>query len=52
VLNTYLVFLRFELIRGKLNKEGYQQECERARSFLAKENKAHFIEFLKAWQLT
>lgn len=50
VLNTYLVFLRFEFIRGKLTEMEYQQECEHVRTTLTKENKAHFTEFLNAWQ--
>lgn len=50
VLNTYLVYLRFELMRGKLTREQYQQECLRLRDYLQKENKAHFNEFLSAWQ--
>lgn len=50
VLNTYLVYLRFELMRGRLMPEGYQAECERLRSYLKSEDKAHFSEFLDAWQ--
>jgi predicted PolB exonuclease-like 3'-5' exonuclease len=49
VLNTYLVFLRFELIRGKLSEQEYQAECELLRTVLEKENKSHFNEFLHAW---
>jgi len=50
VLNTYLIFLRFELIRGYLTKEGYLQECQRVRDSLA--DKSHFKEFLEAWEVT
>lgn len=50
VLNTYLVYLRFELMRGKLTQDEYQRECEFLRHYLEKENKAHFREFLSAWQ--
>lgn len=50
VLNTYLVFLRFELIRGRLNHEGYTAECQRVRDTLAREAKPHFMEFLSAWR--
>jgi len=52
VLNTYLVYLRFELMRGKLINEQYQQECLRLREYLHKENKSHFNEFLTAWPST
>lgn len=49
VLNTYLVFLRFELMRGKLNQHRYQEECQRVRDLLQSENKPHLAEFLAAW---
>lgn len=50
VLNTYLVYLRFELIRGRLTPEGYQRECELLRETLRGENKSHLNEFLQAWK--
>lgn len=50
VLNTYLVFLRFELIRGRLTLAEYNQECQLVRDMLTKENKAHLNEFLAAWK--
>ncbi len=49
VLNTYLVFLRFELMRGKLSQAEYDAECQQLRTYLQAENKAHFNEFLAAW---
>ena len=49
VLNTYLVYLRFELIRGHLMPDAYEQECQRLRDMLAEENKPHFTEFLSRW---
>lgn len=49
VLNTYLVYLRFELIRGHLMPDAYEQECQRVRDMLAEENKPHFTEFLSHW---
>lgn len=49
VLNTYLVFLRYELMRGRKNTESYQAGCKRVREFLENENKPHFTEFLQAW---
>lgn len=51
VLNTYLVFLRFELIRGQLEKAAYQQECQRVREVIGAEDKAHFSEFLALWNI-
>lgn len=49
VLNTYLVYLRVELIRGKLDQTQYNLECQRVREMLLRENKAHLLEFLAAW---
>ncbi|MCC5857433.1 MAG: 3'-5' exonuclease [Ectothiorhodospiraceae bacterium] len=49
VLNTYLVFLRFQLIRGHLDAAGYARECGVVRETLAQENRAHFRRFLDAW---
>lgn len=49
VLNTYLVYLRFELIRGNLTASDYEQECDKVRQTLRQENKPHFNEFLNAW---
>jgi len=49
VLNTYLVYLRFQLIRGKLSKNGYDGECTRVKEMLTKENKPHLNDFLKVW---
>ena len=50
VLNTYLVYLRFELINGNLTPEEYEAECDVVRTALAEENKPHLTEFLNAWQ--
>lgn len=50
VLNTYLIYLRFELIRGKLTTSEYSHECQYLRDILQKDNKPHFDEFLHAWQ--
>ena len=49
VLNTYLVFLRFELMRGKLSAAEYHAECLQLRDYLKAEDKPHFSEFLAAW---
>lgn len=49
VLNTYLVFLRFELMRGKLTLSQYQVECNLLQDLLKKEQKPHFDAFLAAW---
>ena len=49
-LNTYLLYLRWLLIKGELDEARYQRECKLARDSLAAEDKAHFREFLNAWQ--
>jgi predicted PolB exonuclease-like 3'-5' exonuclease len=50
VLNTYLVYLRYQLLRGHLTQEAYEGECELVKKHLTLENKPHLNEFLKAWQ--
>ena len=49
VLNTFLVYLRFQLIRGHLTKEHYLQENQRIRDYLSEQTQSHFKEFLCAW---
>jgi predicted PolB exonuclease-like 3'-5' exonuclease len=49
VLNTYLVYLRFQLIRGLLSREEYDDEIERAKDWLMASPAAHWSEFLDAW---
>ncbi len=47
VLNTYCVYLRFELMRGVINPDEYAQALERLRHYLGGEQgKPHFGEFL------
>ena len=48
-LNTYLIFLRFQLVRGILDEMRYDAEIERLREKLAQTDSAHFQEFLAAW---
>jgi len=50
VLNTYLVYLRFELIRGRLTMANYQQRCQQVRSHLQDSEKPHLLEFEQAWE--
>lgn len=51
VLNTYLIYLRFELIRGKLSFETYQKECAYVRETIAEQNKPHFEQFIETWKI-
>ena len=48
-LNTFLVHLRYELMRGRLSREAYARECEVVRDGLREDARAHLAEFLQAW---
>lgn len=50
VLNTYLVYLRFDLVRGQLTEQSYKRECDRVRAMLKEEGRPHLLEFLNAWK--
>ncbi len=50
VLNTYLVYLRFELMRGLLLPHQYDELILTLKQYLQEQNKIHFNEFLTAWQ--
>lgn len=50
VLNTYLIYLRYQLIRGRLSEIDYLAECNVLRDLLISENKTHFNEFVHAWK--
>lgn len=50
VINTYLVYLRFELMRARLTRERYGEEVERVRTFLRSSREPHFGEYLRAWE--
>lgn len=49
VLNTYLVWLRFQLIRGLLSREAHADEVLRVRDWLAANPLPHWQEFAAAW---
>ncbi len=50
VLNTFLIYLRWELVRGNLDADRYHAECDRVRALLRESDKEHFSEFLAAWE--
>jgi predicted PolB exonuclease-like 3'-5' exonuclease len=50
VLNTFLVYLQFELMRGHFSPELFEQECEKVRDLLKQSDKPHLQAFLAAWQ--
>ena len=50
VLNTWLIYLRFALLRGQLSREQHAEELARVRSYLAAAREPHLAAFLGAWQ--
>ena len=52
VRNTWLIFLRFEMLRGRLDAAGLAAEEARIREHLAAADEPHFAEFLAAWPPT
>ena len=49
VLNTWLVYLRFEFMRGNLDEKGLAREYKLVRDTLAAMDRPHLNEFLGAW---
>ena len=52
VLNTYLVYLRYKLMRGELDKEELETEFSLLRDVLDNSDKAHLVEFSKSWAVS
>ena len=50
VANTYLLYLRFQLLRGALSNEKHRNEVALVRSSLHDYSGAHWREFLQGWQ--
>lgn len=50
VLNTYLVYLRFQLMRGNLDPVELDREYDLVRETLQAMGEPHLDEFLAAWQ--
>jgi len=49
VVNTYLVFLRFQLMRGALTPAQHDQQIAAVRAALGKLDQPHWQEFLARW---
>lgn len=47
--NTYLLYLRFQLLRGVFSESQYQKEIQLLRNHLKGLDKPHWHEFLKLW---
>lgn len=50
VLNTWLVFLQFQLLRGRLTPAAHGSEVARVKTLLREAGEPHFAEFLSAWE--
>ncbi|MCO7223892.1 3'-5' exonuclease [Pleionea sp. CnH1-48] len=50
VLNTYLVYLRFELMRGRIDQTRYERECELLKDILTTSGETHLQSFLQHWE--
>ena len=50
VLNTYLIYLRFQLMRGLFTRERYAEEIERVKVLLRAAKEPHLAAFLRAWE--
>ncbi len=49
VVNAYLIYLRFQMMRGALTRDQHRSEGELVRSTLKKASDPHWKEFLAAW---
>ena len=45
VLNTYCVYLRFEMMRGRLSEQSYQHKIQSLKQMLFDSGQSHLIEF-------
>jgi len=50
VLNTFLLYLRFEHMRGNLAAADYEAECTAVRAVLGESGRPHLEAFLQAWE--
>ncbi|HLF66038.1 MAG TPA: 3'-5' exonuclease [Gammaproteobacteria bacterium] len=49
VINTYLIYLQFELMRGNLSLHDKDQKQQQLKESLLAENKPHLTEFVTLW---
>jgi hypothetical protein len=49
VLNTYLIYLRFQYLRGRYDQAGLAAELERVRALLRASSEPQHAAFLQAW---
>ena len=49
VVNTYLMYCRFQLMRGGLMPDAYAREVAVARGYISSQDAAHWRQFLAGW---
>lgn len=52
VLNTYLIYLRFQLVRGELDPVAYQGELQQVEAKLEQSDRPHLTLYLETWRKT
>jgi 3'-5' exonuclease len=52
VLNTYLIYLRFQLVRGELDQHAYQGELQQVEAKLEQSERPHLKLYLTTWRKT
>ena len=50
MLNTWLIYLRFQQLRGQLTRTQHAEELARVRTCLSSSKEPHLAEFLRTWQ--
>lgn len=50
VVNTFVLFLRFQVMRGLIGSEQYESECQLLRETLSRRPEPHWREFLGLWK--
>lgn len=48
-VNTYLLYLRYQLLRGVFSKDVHKKEEKLLRNYLTEQDKPHWREFLQLW---
>jgi predicted PolB exonuclease-like 3'-5' exonuclease len=49
VLNTYLMYVRFRLLRGVTSREQHDAELQQVRDWLQEQAAPHWVEYREAW---
>jgi 3'-5' exonuclease len=52
VLNTYLIYLRFQLVRGEIDPVAYQGELQQVEAKLEQADRPHLTQYLEIWRKT